>query len=77
MSNLNPVNQLMDIAMRIRDMREILGYSMQKMAELSEELYFTVNGKEYRVTPEADAGHPDYTMKVRFVIPENKNRGIL
>ncbi|MBR4991138.1 MAG: AMP-binding protein, partial [Oscillospiraceae bacterium] len=36
MSNQNPNNQLMDIAMRIRDMREILGYSMQKMAELTE-----------------------------------------
>ena len=34
MSNQNPANQLMDIAMRIRDMREILGYSMQRMAEL-------------------------------------------
>ena len=42
MSNQNPANQLMDIAMRIRDMREILGYSMQRMAELtevSEEMY--------------------------------------
>ena len=42
MSNQNPANQLMDIAMRIRDMREILGYSMQRMAELvdvSEEDY--------------------------------------
>ena len=36
MSNQNSANQLMDIAMRIRDMREILGYSMQKMAELTE-----------------------------------------
>jgi acetyl-CoA synthetase len=36
MSNQNSTNQLMDIAMRIRDMREILGYSMQKMAELTE-----------------------------------------
>ena len=36
MSHQNPANQLMDIAMRIRDMREILGYSMQKMAELTE-----------------------------------------
>ena len=36
MSNQNPANQLMDIAMRIRDMREILGYSMEKMAELTE-----------------------------------------
>ena len=36
MSNQNPANQLMDIAMRIRDMREILGYSMQRMAELTD-----------------------------------------
>ena len=36
MSYQNSTNQLMDIAMRIRDMREILGYSMQKMAELAE-----------------------------------------
>ena len=36
MSHQNPANQLMDIAMRIRDMREILGYSMQKMAELTD-----------------------------------------
>ena len=36
MSNPNPANQLMDIAMRIRDMREILGYSMEKMADLTE-----------------------------------------
>ena len=36
MSNQNPANQLMDIAMRIRGMREILGYSMQKMAEQTE-----------------------------------------
>ena len=42
MSNQNPANQLMDIAMRIRGMREILGYSMQYMAEqteVSEEVY--------------------------------------
>ena len=35
MSNQNSANQLMDIAMRIRDMRDILGYSIQKMAELT------------------------------------------
>ena len=35
MSNQNSTNQLMDIAMRIRDMREILGYNMEKMAELT------------------------------------------
>ena len=42
MENLNSTNQLQEIAARIRDMREILGYSMQKMAELtdvSEEQY--------------------------------------
>ena len=36
MSNVNPTTQLMDIAARIRDMRDILGYSSQKMAELTE-----------------------------------------
>ena len=35
MSNQNSANQLMDIAMRIRDMRDILGYNMEKMAELT------------------------------------------
>ena len=44
MSNQNPANQLMDIALRIRDMREILGYSMQKMAELTE-----VSEENYRL----------------------------
>ena len=42
MTNQSTANQLKDIALRIREMREILGYSMQKMAELtdvSEELY--------------------------------------
>ncbi len=36
MSNANTSTQLMDIATRIRGMREILGYSMQKMAEQTE-----------------------------------------
>ena len=38
----DPKTQLMDVASRIRDMREILGYSIQKMAEdteVSEEQY--------------------------------------
>ena len=42
MTNQNTETQLMDVALRIREMREILGYSTQKMAELteiSEELY--------------------------------------
>ncbi len=42
MTTTNTSTQLMDIATRISGMREILGYSMQKMAELtevSEELY--------------------------------------
>ena len=42
MTNQNSATQLMDIAMRIRDMREILGYSIEKMASLtdiSEEAY--------------------------------------
>ena len=36
MSNTNPTTQLMDIAARIRDMRDILGFSTQEMAELTE-----------------------------------------
>ena len=36
MANTTTSTQLMDIATRIRGMREILGYSMQKMAELTE-----------------------------------------
>ena len=42
MTNTNPSTQLMDIATRIRGMREILGYSTRKMAEqteVSEEIY--------------------------------------
>ena len=42
MTKQTTANQLQEIALRIRDMREILGYSMQKMADLtevSEELY--------------------------------------
>ena len=36
MTNQNSNNQLMEIAARIREMREILGYSQQKMAEMTE-----------------------------------------
>ncbi len=36
MTNQNSATQLMDVAMRIRDMRELLGYSCEKMAELTE-----------------------------------------
>ena len=36
MSNQNPATQLMEIASRIRGMRELLGYSTEKMAEMTE-----------------------------------------
>ena len=36
MTNQNTATQLMDIASRIREMREILGFSQKKMAELTE-----------------------------------------
>ena len=36
MNNQSTATQLMDIALRIEDMREILGYSISKMAELTE-----------------------------------------
>ena len=48
MSNQNPANQLMDIALRIRDMREILGYSMQKMADMTEVSHEMYRLYEYR-----------------------------
>ena len=36
MTNMNPAKQLMEVAMRIREMREIFGYSTAKMAELTD-----------------------------------------
>ena len=37
MSNLNTVtNPLLDVALRIREMREIVGYSIEEMAEKTE-----------------------------------------
>ena len=36
--NNNSTTQLMDVAMRIREMREIMGYSEEKMAELQMQL---------------------------------------
>ena len=36
MTSNNPTTQLMDVAMRIREMREILDYSVGKMAELTQ-----------------------------------------
>ena len=36
MTGSNSTTQLMDVAMRIREMREILGYSTRKMAELTQ-----------------------------------------
>ena len=36
MTNQNTATQLMDIAARIREMREILGFSQQKLAEMTE-----------------------------------------
>ena len=36
MTNQSTANQLQEISLRIREMREILGYSMQKMADMTE-----------------------------------------
>ena len=44
MSNQNSANQLMDVAQRIRNMRDILGYSIPKMAELTE-----ITEEQYRL----------------------------
>ena len=43
MTKQNSAVQLLDIAQRIRGMREILGYSVQKMAELTE-----ISPEQYR-----------------------------
>jgi len=51
MNNTN--TQLMDIATRIREMREILGYSMQKMAEQTE-----VSEEDYRLYESGTADLP-------------------
>ena len=53
MSNLNPANQLMDVAQRIRNMRDILGYSIPKMAELTE-----ITEKQYRLYESGTADLP-------------------
>lgn len=44
MNNLSTANQLKEIALRIREMRDILGISSQKMAELTE-----MSEEEYRL----------------------------
>jgi len=44
MTNQSAANQLMDIALRIREMREILGYSTDKMAELTD-----ISEEQYRI----------------------------
>ena len=51
MTNQSTANQLMEIAQRIREMRNILGYSMEKMADLTE-----VSEDTYR---QYEAGHVD------------------
>lgn len=47
MTNQSTANQLMDVALRIREMREIVGYTEAEMAEkteISEELYRSYEG---------------------------------
>lgn len=41
-------------------------YLHPEMADLSKELLFKINGKEYHCTPEFSEDSPDYTMKVQF-----------
>ena len=53
MSNQNPATQLMEVASRIRNMRELLGYSMQKMAELTE-----VSEESYKLYESGEADLP-------------------
>ena len=53
MRNQNSATQLMEVASRIRDMRELLGYSMQKMAEMTE-----VNEETYKLYETGTADLP-------------------
>ena len=53
MSSQNPATQLMEVANRIRGMRELLGYSMQKMAELTE-----VSEERYKLYESGNADLP-------------------
>ena len=53
MSNQNSANQLMDVAQRIRNMRDILGYSIPKMAELTE-----ITEDQYRLYESGTADLP-------------------
>ena len=53
MSSQNPATQLMEVASRIRSMRELLGYSMQKMAELTE-----VSEESYKLYESGEADLP-------------------
>ncbi|MBR2731625.1 MAG: helix-turn-helix transcriptional regulator [Clostridia bacterium] len=53
MSQQTPVNQLQEIARRIREMREILGYSEAQMAEKTD-----VSPEEYRAYEACEADLP-------------------
>ena len=69
MSNMNPTTQLMDIAARIRDMRDILGYSTQKMAELTE-----VSEATYRQYETGKVENVDVQMLLQPRWQKQKNR---
>lgn len=43
-------------------------YLHPEMADLTKDLFFKVNGREYRCTPEPADDHPDYTMLVRCIL---------
>ena len=53
MNNQNSAKQLMDVAQRIRNMRNILGYSIPKMAELTE-----ITEEQYRLYESGEADLP-------------------
>lgn len=53
MTNQSTTTQLQEIALRIREMRDILGYSVQKMAELTE-----VSDEQYRLYESGNADLP-------------------
>ena len=63
MNQQSSANQLMDIALRIRTMRDILGNSTQKMAELTD-----VSETLYR---EYEAGTTDLPLPLCTSVPRS------
>ena len=69
--NTTPQTQLMDIAMRIREMREILSFSMEDMAEYAKRLIVMNHGcVQYDGTPREVFAHYRELEKIGLAAPQ-------